>query len=354
MAEPADPAAATSPAPATTATEPVVVVQQPGSSWLTWIGWTGFIFCGLALLGGYAFLYQYFDTTGGLTEKYESGPQFSGDKIAIIEVSGPILSGEGYVKNQIERVRSDPSVKAVVLRIDSPGGTVSASDYIYHHLVELRKERDLPIVVSMGSMATSGGYYIAMAAGDNEDVIYAETTTTTGSIGVIIPYYNVSGLLEQCRIEDQSIASHPNKQMLSMTRPLGEEQKRLIRRYLDAAFERFKEVVLKGRPELTESELNDLATGEIFAAGLAREKGLVDKIGFLEDAIARAIKLADLEPEDARVVRYPAPPSVLSAVGLAETRKPESRFETLVDAAAPRAYYMTTTLPVLVDTYRGR
>ncbi len=125
------------------------------------------------------------------------------------------MEGDGFVKRQIDRVRKDAQVKAVVVRIDSPGGTVTGSDYIYHHLKKLREDRSLPLVVSMGSIAASGGYYIAMAVGDQEKSIFAEPTTTTGSIGVIVPHYDLSGLMARYDVRDDSISSHPRKQILS-------------------------------------------------------------------------------------------------------------------------------------------
>ena len=107
------------------------------------------------------------------------------------------MGEESFAKKQIDQVRDDNHVKAVVLRVDSPGGTVTGSDYIYHHLKKLAEERQIPMVVSMGSVAASGGYYVAMAAGEKENTIYAEPTTWTGSIGVIIPHYDLTGLLEK-------------------------------------------------------------------------------------------------------------------------------------------------------------
>src|SRR5688500_19769660 len=105
------------------------------------------------------------------------------------------MEGDGFVKRQIDRIREDENVKAIVVRVDSPGGTVTGSDYIYHHLKKLRKEKNVPIVVSMGGMAASGGYYVSMAVGDEKDTIFAEPTCETGSIGVILPHYDLSGLM---------------------------------------------------------------------------------------------------------------------------------------------------------------
>src|SRR3954471_24866622 len=101
------------------------------------------------------------DSDDHLQEKYHSLEKQGHDKVAIITVEGAILDGEGYVKHQIDHIRHDDSVKAVVLRVDSPGGTVTGSDFIYHHLIKLTKEREIPLVVSMGGMAASGGYYVS-------------------------------------------------------------------------------------------------------------------------------------------------------------------------------------------------
>ncbi len=281
--------------------EPMIHCPGPGP-WrrvLTWIGWTGFLVCALVVVSQYSAMQQYYDTTGGIREKYHSGTPGADNKVAIIHVRGIIMRGDGFVKHQIDRIRSDPSVKAVVLRVDSPGGTVTGADYIYHHLLRLRDERKLPIVVSMGSIATSGGYYVAMAVGDQPDTIFAEPTTTTGSIGVIMPHYDVSGLMAKLQIQDDSIASHPRKQLLSMTRPMSESDRKLVQEYIDESFERFKQIVKSGRPMLAKAnpgkELREvkadrnLATGEIFSATRALQFGLIDRIGFIEKAIARAV-----------------------------------------------------------------
>ena len=223
-------------------------------------------------------------------------------KIAIITIDGAILRSEGHVKHQIDRVRDDENVKAVVLRINSPGGTVTASDYLYHHLVELRKEKNIPIVVSMGGICASGGYYIAMAVGDGEKLIYAEPTTWTGSIGVIIPHYNFSGLMKEYGIEDDSIASHPLKETGSATKDMSPEQRAVLEELVQVSFEGFKDIVKKGRPNLDDetkdedglTDLDKVATGQVFTARQAKGRGLVDEIGFIEKAIDRAIELSGL------------------------------------------------------------
>jgi protease-4 len=337
----------------------VVVYTQSGwSRFWSWVGWLGFFTVGMILLGQWAMLADYFDTTSGVEEKYVSGPKLSEDKLAVITVSGVILEGEGFVKHQIEKVKADKNVKAVVVRIDSPGGTVSGSDYIYHHLKQLREEKDVPLVVSMGGVAASGGYYVAMAVGDQPDSIFAEPTTTTGSIGVMIPHYDISGLLARLDIKDDSLATHERKLMLSMTRPMSPEDRKIVEGHIQDMFDRFKTVVKEGRPHFAQNpaDLDKLATGEIFTAQRAVENKLVDKIGFLEDAIDRALELASLSKDKTRVVRYKRPLALFSPWSMAsENRLAASRSDlaTLLDLAAPRAWYLMAGWPAALSTHRA-
>ncbi len=337
---------------------PVVVVQQPQSGLFRrlfgWLGWIGVLLCLPIIFGMVASYRDYFDTSQGIQEKYHSLSKFARDKVAVIDITGVIMEGNGYVKRQIDRVRDDEHVKAVVLRIDSPGGTITGSDYIYHHLLELKKERELPMVVSMGSLAASGGYYIAMAVGDTEKAIYAEPTTTTGSIGVIIPHYDISGLLEKFDIEDDSIVTHPRKQMLSMTKSLSEEDREILKNYIDDAFHRFKDVVKNGRPAFRNDEgaLDELATGEIFVATQAKAHGLIDELGFIEDAIERVIELASLDKDNVRVVTFKKPLTVLDAIGAAQTHVASPGLRELFELTSPRAYYLSTSIPPLVSSWR--
>jgi protease IV len=331
-----------------------IVVQQRDTflRWFTWLGWAGFILCGLyALVQMYA-LRDYFDTTKGLTEKYHSGEKYASNKIAIIRIAGIIAEGDGYAKRQIDRVRDDESVKAVVVRVDSPGGTVTGSDYLFHHLTRLRKEREIPLVVSMGSIAASGGYYVSMAVGDQEKSIFAEPVGATGSIGVIIPHYDLTGALEALNIENDSIASHENKQMLSMTKKITPEQREILQQYVMESFDRFKNVIQQGRPYFRENpdKLEALATGEVFSAMRAKELGLVDETGFLEDAIARAAELANLKEDKYRAVEYDAPFKLESLIGFAGTATRRGDLVSLLDLTTPRAYYLVPTLPALLDT----
>ncbi len=327
-----------------------IFVQPPRrrfGRWFAVLGWVLFVLCIPTILGKQAQTEEYFGADKKIAERYHSGSKSAANRVAIIEVRGAIMEGTGYVKNQIDRVRNDDNVQGVVLRINSPGGTVSGSDYIYYQLTELVKAREIPLVVSMGPLAASGGYYIAMAVGDQEDSIFAEPTTTTGSIGVIMPHYDLSGLLADYHVKNDAIVSHPRKQLLSMTREISPEDREVLQRYVDQAFDRFKGIVMDGRPAFKKdpTKLDAVATGEIFSAEQAEIDGLVDKIGFLDDAIDRCIELTGFDPEDIRVVSYKRPTTFLEAAGISIVQKdPQMQ---LLEMTVPQVYYMLTTLPGL-------
>jgi protease-4 len=346
---------------------PQVIVQQPPSAFGRFGRFLimALVVCVLIIMGQAASYRSYFSPPGGPQEKYHSRSETADAKIAIISVEGTILDADGFVKQQIDRIREDDDVVAVVLRIDSPGGTVTASDYLYHHLQKLAKERELPMVVSMGGMCASGGYYLAMAAsGASEDVIFAEPTTWTGSIGVLIPHYDFSGLLANWNVKDDSISSHPDKLMGSFTRDLPPEERaeerKLLQELVDRSFERFKKIVTDGRPKLKDDEaaLAKATTGQIFTSEQAHELGLVDRIGFVDDAIARAAELAGKDPDDIRCIKYEEPATTLGSLlsaksPLAPTGQAGSiDLATLLDLSAPRAYYLSTWLPAVVGNTR--
>jgi len=321
-----------------------------------WIGWMGFVACAVLLMRHYSVEREYYDTTAGVRERFHSGNRTATDKIAIISVTGVILEGDGFVKQQIDRVARDSHVRAVVLRINSPGGTVTGSDYLYHHLCRLGDDRELPIVVSMGSRAAGGGYYLAMAVGDRPRSIFAEPTTTTGSIGVIVPHYDLSQFLNRFDIKNDSISSHPRKQLLSMTRAMSPDGRQIIQAYVNESFERFKAIVKRGRPALRRSNPDgalrdpetgvDLATGEIFTATRAKRFGLVDEIGFIEQAIDRAAELAGLEPNAARVVQFARPATLTGMLGFAQGPSsgsawpPAVTWSQFLEWTVPRAYFL--------------
>ncbi len=252
-----------------------------------------------------------------LDEHYVAGKFGEPNKIAIIEVTGIIAAGNvDHVLKQIRQAREDHSVKAVVLRVDSPGGTVSGSDRIWRELATLSAATDpRPVVVSMGGIAASGGYYVSASA----DHIFAEPTTWTGSIGVIMQFPQLKGLMEKLGVDVATIATNDEwKDSGSPFKSLGEAQRVRWKEIVDQAYERFARVVAQGR-KLPLKEVKALANGKVYTAVEAKDLGLIDQIGYLDDAIAFAQAKAELS--DYRVIRYAKPFNALSLL-TTEAREP--------------------------------
>ncbi len=341
---------------------PQIIVQQQTSAFGRYGKWlfSALVLAVLAIISLYSRYQNYFTPADRPQERFHSLARFAVKKIAIIDISGAILGGpESFAKRQIDRVREDKDVVAVVLRINSPGGTVTGSDYLLHHLREMstQNDRKLPIVVSMGSVCASGGYYLAMAVGPRPDSIYAEPTTWTGSIGVIIPHFDLSGTLDKIGVADDSISSGKFKQMGSPTKPMTEEDRKLLQGLVDDSFKGFKEVVMSGRPMFKDdpAALDAVATGQVFTANQALERKLVDKIGFLEDAITAAVALTNLSAEELRCVEYRRTPTFLGQLMGVESKLPTGGGVDLaawLDLASPRAYYLWTWLPEVMKNSR--
>ncbi len=331
---------------------PQIILQQ---SMLGWLGKPLLALVGIlviVIIGLVASYRSYFNEPDKPQEKYHSLARHATQKIAIVNLDGAIMEGDGFVKRQIDAVKEDRNVVAVVLRVNSPGGTVTGSDFLYHHLRQLVDQRKLPLVVSMGSLCASGGYYVAMAVGDQADALYAEPMTITGSIGVIMPHYDLSGLLGRWNVKDDSIATGPLKQMGSFTKPMTEEDRQAIEAILADMFAGFKQVVANGRPKFKAdpAALEAVATGQVFTAKQALDRGLVDKIGFLEDAINRAAELAGVSTDNVRCVKYERPTTFVGELLGAKTASPGGYSldaASLLDLAAPRAYYLWTMLPAV-------
>ncbi len=247
-----------------------------------------------------------------------------GDKIAQIDVEG-VISGfadmgfGGTGQSMVDRIREElkqavenDSVKAIVLRINSPGGEVTASDTIYE-LVRQAKEKK-PVVVYMDSIAASGGYYISAAATE----IVANQTTLTGSIGVIIQGLNYKDLFDKVGLEATTFKSGKFKDILSGTREMSPEEEALVQGLVDEMYARFLEVVSEGRG-IEESVLrNGIADGRVFSGTRAVELGLVDSTGYIEDAYARARELGS--SPDAQVIKLSHPAGLLDMLFGAESR----------------------------------
>jgi protease-4 len=299
---------------------------------------------------------EYFQTNPKVIEQYHSLSELASNKIAIIEIRGAIMGGDGFARHQLDQVKADEAVRAIVLRVDSPGGTVSGSDELYYRLNKLAAERNLPVVVSMGSIAASGGYYVAMANGGQDDTIFAEPSTITGSIGVIVPHFDFSQLLKRFDVTDDSITSGPLKEMLSVTKDrspeLAEKERGVVQNLVNEMFIRFKDIIRKGRPKLDDKTIEDVTTGQVFTANQAITFGLIDKIGFLEDAIARAVVLADLREGSVRVIQYKKPQGLFDEIlGGASQARSFNSLEMLVEWTTPRAWYLCSWWPVITTSY---
>jgi len=240
-------------------------------------------------------------------------------KVVIVEVMGAIDSGMAeYLRQTFDMLEDDPP-QAVVLRVDSGGGGVSASDQIWHYLDQFKAEHpDLPVVASFGQVAASGGYYIAAPA----DHIMCETTGITGSIGVMAQAPTFGGLMEKVGVKWETMVADdsPDKAVANnLFRDWTEEDRAVFKRLLNAAHDRFVEVVSKGRASvLSQDEVNALATGDIFTAAEAEANKLIDKIGYLDDAIDKAAELAGVpsgEEPTVTIVRRPQPFNLSAMLG---------------------------------------
>ncbi|MFN3598644.1 MAG: signal peptide peptidase SppA [Aquificaceae bacterium] len=210
-----------------------------------------------------------------------------GDRTAVIKVKGAIIEPDRVVE-KIQRAKEDQSVKALVLRVDSPGGSVGASQEIYRALEDF-KTSGKPLVVSMGNVAASGGYYISTPA----DLIFANPGTITGSIGVIVQHTEIKDLLEKLGIKTTAIKTGKFKDTLSPFRGLSEEEKTYIEATIKDAYEQFLKAILSYRSKkISEEKLRSVADGRIFTGREARELGLVDELGNLQDAINKAKEMA--------------------------------------------------------------
>src|SRR5690625_1872521 len=230
------------------------------------------------------------------------------EKIAVLNLTGTIqdiaatpFTAEGYnhqfFLDMIDQAADDPNVKAIVLEVDSPGGAVTETAEIHRKLVELKENYDKPIYVSMGNMAASGGYYISAPA----DKIFAEASTLTGSIGVIMQSLNFAGLAEQYGIEFNTIKSGKHKDIMSPAREMTEEEHDIMQSMIDEMYDEFVDIIVDGR-DLSESHVREIGDGRIYTGNQAVEVGLVDEIGSLDDTIYHLMD--DHELDDAQVVQY--------------------------------------------------
>ncbi len=224
---------------------------------------------------------------GPLKSSYQDSP--FGNYIALIEVKGEIKKSEDIVK-QLKRYSKDSRVRGILLRIDSPGGRVSASQEIYSELKRIKRKKK--IAVSMGGLATSGGYYISLPA----DIIVANPGTITGSIGVIMSFPIVEKLFKKWGIEVEAIKSREHKDIGSPFRPITEEERRLLSEVIGDVYDQFVEAVVENR-NLPKEKVLKIADGRIFSGRQAKRLGLIDTLGSFEDAIRILAKEVGIKGE---------------------------------------------------------
>jgi len=269
----------------------------------------------------------------------ERGP--SGTKIAVVPVEG-LIDGRlaERVRRALDHAARDDAVVAVILRIDSPGGYLTASDVLYHHIRRFAETSGKPVVAAMEAVAASGGYYAACAAG----TIVAQRTTVTGSIGVIAQYFFLQGLMEDklgirmVTLKRGDQKDWPNPFADDMT---PEQRRYLMEALLDPGYEQFVRVVAEARGMDREAVLR-LATGRIYVGQEAKKVGLVDEVGYFERAVQIAKEKAGVER--ARVIEYVRPFGFLDLLGLSAKAASvlDLRPEALPGLSTPRVMYLWT------------
>lgn len=244
-------------------------------------------------------------------------------KILLLDISGTISEQEktsgllggslpstvSLIRESLQKAEQDDRIRAVILRINSPGGSVTASDIIRHDIIEFKKRRNVPVLACILAVGASGGYYVATAA----DEIIAHPTAVTGSIGVILMKFNVAGLMAKLGVEEQTIKSGDKKDILSLFRRATPEEEKLAQEIINQYHNRFLDMIV-ARPgnKLSLDQLRKLADGRIFTAEQAFRVHLIDKTGYLDDVINHARKC--IGDEKARVISYYRPGSYRGSI----------------------------------------
>jgi protease IV len=306
---------------------------------------------------------------GSLSEKHYSGNKLSRNKIAIVRIEGALMEGmTGYFHKEIAQAAADSAVKAVVVRVNSPGGTITASDDLYKRLTDLRdgdpekKTSPKPLVVSMASIAASGAYYISMPA----KTILAEPTTATGSIGVYASLPDVTELSKKIGFNMRVIKDGDLKYSGSPFTEMSAHERQMWQDMIDHSYLQFLQVVEQGRPSLKGKLQEDIpirkdrpirsgkersrhveftryrADGGIWTSDEAKQYGLIDQIGYLDDAIKIVRQSANLG-DDYHVILYERPIGLLTTFLDVKARPPQVSLldpERLSNAAVPRVWYL--------------
>jgi protease-4 len=327
----------------------VHVVARPGGFWRAVTFIIGLMMFGIVLTIG-IFLGMSIMIAGAeredmvIHQTYRDG---DGNTIAIVPVIGGIDERQAeFVRMAVKSVLEDSSVRAVVLRVDSPGGGVTASDQIWYE-VQRMKDAGLPVIASYGSVAASGGYYVSCGA----DHIMAEETCITGSIGVIAQILTLEGLMDKVGVKPVTLVAHgsPQKNVANdMFRTWTEEDRAKIITMLDSAYVTFNKRVADGRAKVItdKSKLDALANGSIYTAKQALDGGLIDGIGYLDDAIAHAEKAGGIPTDSATVIMLRKAPTLFGDGLLAQSRGPGNSLNAeavrtwVNELSAPRMMYL--------------
>jgi protease-4 len=269
-------------------------MAEKRSNLLLWIvvGGGAFLFVVLSLI---ALLWQ---TASGPSSSFSSSFSLSSNEVAVLEVEGIIVDSKEFV-DQLKDYGNRGSVRAVVLHLNTPGGGVAASQEMYEAVLKFRAKTHKQVVVSMSSVAASGGYYLAAAA----DRIFADPGTITGSIGVIAEWFNYGDLLRWAKLQSITFKSGPLKDAGSPTRPLTEEEKVYFQSLINTMYSQFVSAVAAGR-KMTVSDVRKLADGRVYTGEEAKSNGLIDELGTLQDAVAAAGRMAGISGEP-RIVTPP-------------------------------------------------
>lgn len=304
----------------------------------------------LLLLSGCIYNISLFPKVGPLRETVVSGKGVN--KIVLIDISGFISEKKpsglvarpdmvSRLKEELTAAAKDDKVKAILLRINSPGGTITASDLIYHEVLQFKKKTGKKVIVSILDLGTSGAYYIAMAA----DKIVVHPTSVIGSIGVIMMHVNFEGLMKKVGVSAESIKSGPLKDMGSPMRPLSPESRGVLQGIINDMYERFLMVIVENRKNLSADQIRTLADGRVYTASEALKSGLVDQIGYLDQAIELTQSEAGIS--EAKVILYSRGEGVTNNIYSQVWQRPETPFSAwginpkqLLQAGSPKFLYL--------------
>jgi protease-4 len=275
----------------------------------------------LLILSGCGLNFSLAPETKPLEEKVLEGEGTS--KILLVDLDGVISFREetdrlklrtrpskvAFFREALRKAEADSAIAGVIVRINSPGGSVAASDAIYHEIMSFREKRKVPVIAYIMEVGASGGYYVASAS----DRIIASPAAVTGSIGVIAMKFNIEGLLSKIGISEETYKSGPKKDFWSPFRPTTEEEKKMFQDIIDRLYARFVGVVYANRQRLlTEKEVRAVADGRVLTAGDALEAGLIDQVAYLDETIEAMKKTLNIQ--QARVITYFRPKTFKSNI----------------------------------------